>query len=443
MVIAGIEVLGNKRTKEKVVFREMDFAVGDSIVLSKLGETFERNRLFIMNCGMFNSVKINIDTWDQSNNHLTIKIEVRESWYVYPVPVFELADRDFNVWWKDFNLSLKRLNLGLRFYHLNMTGNRDRLKLSFQAGFSQKYEIKYTLPIINKAQTLGLTTNVFYSRTKEMGYTTEANRLLFFRSEEDFLLRRARGGFTLHYRPKLLEYHNFKLEYQKNTADEFVLGELNPNYFLDGRTSQQLFYLEYEFIYDRRDIRPYPMKGFQVNATVQKEGLGIFKERNGLYVSARYDQYFSFTKRLSLELISKGKLALVRGWQPYNNYSSLGYSGDFLRGYELYVMDGLDYFYLKSTFRIKLFERTFNFSKLMPLNAFKVMPLKIFFTVNNDTGYVNDPQFGEINTLGNKWLWGGGVGLNFVLYYDKVFRFEYSFNQLGERGLFMQYKLSF
>ena len=440
--VKSIQLIGNKKTKDRVIYRELDFNVGDSLLVNEIGKRFEQNRLFILNTGMFNEVKLNIKTWDQTTNEISIDIELTEGWYIYPVPVFELADRDFNVWWKEFGLSLKRLNLGVRFYHLNMTGNRDRLKLAFQFGFSQKYEIRYNFPGFNKAQTLGLTANVFYGRTKELGYITEGNRLLFYRSEDDYMRFRRRAGLTFSYRPGRLSYHYLKLEYQHNNIHEYVASELNSNYFPEGALSQKLMFLQYEFVYDNRDIRPYPMKGNQLYVSFKKEGLGLFKDRDGMYVEAHYDQYLSFTEKLSVALATKGKLALRRDFQPYNNFSALGYNGDFLRGYELYVIDGLDYLYFKSTFRWRIFNRQFNLGRAMPIKSFKVMPIKIFLTLHNDSGYVNDPQYGEINPLGNQWLWGGGVGIHMVLYYDKVFRIEYSFNELGERGLFLQYKLS-
>ncbi|HEB62468.1 MAG TPA: hypothetical protein ENI82_04865 [Bacteroidetes bacterium] len=302
--------------------------------------------------------------------------------------------------------------------------------------------MRYSYPFLNKAQTLGFSAKAFFARAKEIGYKTAGNKLLFYRDENNFLLKRIRGSFSFNYRPKLFEYHNFEIAYRKYSTDNYVQQELNPNFFLADKNSQQYFYLDYEFIFDRRDIKPYPMHGYQLTASIRKEGLGIFKERNGLFTTAVLDKYFSFNKRWSLELNAKAKFSFIRNWHPFNNYKALGYEGDFLRGYELYVMDGLDYFYLKSSFRIKIFEKIYEFNRMMPVKAFKVMPIKIFFTINNDTGYINDPQLGEINPLGNKWLWGGGIGLNFVLYYDKVIRLEYSFNQLHERGLFFQYTLS-
>ena len=79
----------------------------------------------------------------------------------------------------------------------------------------------------------------------------------------------------------------------------------------------------------------------------------------------------------------------------------------------------------------------------MPLKAFKQMPLRVYISLNNDTGYVNDTQYLDQNPVGNTLLWGGGLGLDLVLFHDKVIQFEYSVNQFWEKGLFLHYKLNF
>ncbi|MCB0565677.1 MAG: hypothetical protein KDD01_15005, partial [Phaeodactylibacter sp.] len=62
--------------------------------------------------------------------------------------------------------------------------------------------------------------------------------------------------------------------------------------------------------------------------------------------------------------------------------------------------------------------------------------------LNNDLGYTNDPYTARLNPLSNRLLWGGGIGLDIVLYYDKVIQIEYSFNDLMENGLFLHLNLN-
>jgi hypothetical protein len=60
-----------------------------------------------------------------------------------------------------------------------------------------------------------------------------------------------------------------------------------------------------------------------------------------------------------------------------------------------------------------------------------------------DAGYVND-KFQQYrvynNTLVDKMMYSTGAGIDFITYYDKVLRFDYSFNGVGDRGLFIHWK---
>ena len=71
------------------------------------------------------------------------------------------------------------------------------------------------------------------------------------------------------------------------------------------------------------------------------------------------------------------------------------------------------------------------------------LPIKTYLTFNFDTGYVNNPYEKENNKLSNRQLYGGGVGLDIIAYYNMTWRFEYSMNHLGEKGLFFNYSVGF
>ncbi|MCP3928492.1 MAG: BamA/TamA family outer membrane protein [Bacteroidetes bacterium] len=441
--VDAISIEGNARTKSNIVFRELTFSIGDSISLSELGNTLEYNKLRVMNTGLFGDASLNIKEWDNTTNHLNIHIQVREAWYIYPVPIFELADRNFNVWWKEHNRSLKRINFGLKFYHLNLTGRKDVLKLTMLRGYTQKYVAEYTLPYINKNQTLGITGGVLYARNKEINYLTSENKQQFYRDDDAYLLWRFRLGTTLTYRPQLQSYHNFQLNFYRNKAANLVVNELNPDFFLNSQNLQSYFLLGYSFEYENLDIKAYPLNGNYFSFSLIKEGIGVFGDVNTLKTTAAYAHYFPLLKKMNLEMKTKGQLGLIRKRQPFYQYQALGYEGDYLRGYEYYVIDGLDFAYLKTSLRYELFSREIDWKGYMPLDAFKIMPFKVFLSLNSDIGYVNSPYYAESNFFTNRFLWGGGVGINFVLYNDKVFLLEYSRNHLGEKGVFLHFELNF
>ncbi len=435
--IDDIIITGNHKTKNQIILRELEFASGDSLTVADLTATLERNQLRLMNTGLFSSAKIEM-TSVPNMSHIQLKINLVETWYIYPVPIFELADRNFNVWWEEFHHSLRRVNYGVDLSYLNLTGHADGLKVKGQFGYNNRYELGYRFPPFNREGTIGMQASVAYSRTHEVGYLTTGNKVLFYRDSEHWMFRQLAATANFFWRPKLLTTHTFMLEYRDNRISDIIAKELNPDFFLYSGTRQRHFSLVYKLITDHRDIKPYPLHGWQVVMEARQNGLLPSDDLHLSRLFAEYDRYFSFDKRWSLETAVKGRTSLPRSKPPYYNNQALGYGGSFVRGYEYYVADGLDYFVTKTALHFNLFDRNFNLGKWMPVKAFKNFPLKLYLAFNNDVGYANDPWYRASNPISNRWLYGYGVGLDFVAYYDKTASIEWSRNDLGQSGFFIQ-----
>ncbi len=441
--IKDVEVQGNQKTRTAIILRELTFQPGDSILLEELPDKLRRSEQLVMNTGLFNAVDITYQQWKGATREVSLEVAVKETWYLYPIPVLELADRNFNVWWVEYGHSLNRLNYGIDFTHLNTTGQRDKLQFAVKYGFTRHYSLAYEIPYINDEQTIGLFWDVAYNRNKEVNYLTLDNKQEFFRNDDRFIYQRFRAQTGLVIRPGLRTRHQLVGAYRQNRINDEIAGELNPGFFLNGRQLQRYFSLAYLYTYDNRDIRPYPLDGDFFHFTLQKHGLGLFDDRNALEMTARYDRYFRFRPRWSFGLMTKGKVSLIREAQPYNANRAMGFSTvNTLRGFEYYVMDGLDMVLMKTSLRYLLWEKSFDFGRIMPIPQFRRLPVKVFLTLNNDTGYVNGPYARQNNPLTNSWLWGGGLGIDFIFYYDKVVRIEYSFNHLLENGLFLHLELN-
>jgi len=132
LVVGEICIAGNKKTKERILLRELPVLVGDSIGHHQLDSILERCKQQLVNLGLFNVVRV---THRQKEANLTeINIYVIERWYTWPLPILQIADRNFNQWW--ISKDLERINYGVELSQFNFRGRNETLKIKFQNGFT-------------------------------------------------------------------------------------------------------------------------------------------------------------------------------------------------------------------------------------------------------------------------------------------------------------------
>lgn len=433
IIIDQIVIVGNKKTKEHIIKRELTFSTGDTILSSDTNEVFTRSRNNTFNTNLFIHVKS--DVYTQDSLHYIFILEVKERWYFWPVPILELADRNFNEWVQQRDADLTRINIGIDFRQENFRGRNEEVRIKLQTGFTKKYEVFYTIPYIDKKRKTGIKFLLSYSTNKIVAYQT-SNNVLDYYDGEQIMKKRFYGGITLTRRSKLYSQHKINIKYRKHHILD-TIRDLNPHYFLDGRTEQQYFELKYLFIHDKRDIKYYSLKGHFTEIELEKLGTGIYDNINqvGLYLT--HARYYALSKKLFFGSRVKGKYSIPQQ-QPYFNNKALGYYEDFVRGYELYVVDGQKYALNRNELKFKLFDRISNLENYVGVSQFNTLPLQIYIKGHLDFGWADDNSYAYLNPLLNDNLMAGaGIGLDFVSFYDSVFRIEYSFNKMKEHGLFL------
>ncbi len=440
--VTAIEISGQRKTKDVVILRELDFTIGDTISLAELAQRLDRNRTNLLNTALFTEAELNISEWDHDVRQIVVSIVVKEAWYLYIVPIVELADRNFNVWWEEHNHAFERLNLGISAQHINLTGVRDRLKIKGQVGYTPKFEVNYQLPYFNRDKSLGINCNIFWSSNKEVAYLSEGNKQIFYKDESASVFRRFRLQAGTRYRPNLYMNHELDFFFHSNKVDPTIALDNNPDFFLNRKVQQNYFALRYKWTYDARDIQLFPTRGLLCGMEVIKEGLGTFDDVNNLSVSPFFEYHFTISKKISFAALGKGQYGIIRKKPPYWNYQALGYGRDYIRGYELYIINGLDFAYAKTGIKARLIDSKLNWKKKMP-KVFREMSYQLFLTLNYDIGYVNDPFYYVGNPLVNSMISGGGPGIALVIYHTFALHIEYNRNHLGENGLFLHTKTSF
>lgn len=440
IIIGSVSVEGNYRTRTPIILREMALQPGDTLQQKDLPYSIEVDRRKIVNTNLFITVEMQHFPSQEDSNAVDIQVVVKERLYLVVLPVFSLADRNFNEWWYDRNHDLKRTTYGLFMNYNNLTGRADQLRLSAEFGFLPTYGISYSNPYIDKAKKTGLSVGMSYATNKSLPFRTWNDKLDYFNSEQ--LNRERFNAFVkLSRRNRFYGLHLLDARLVNlRLSNEF--GKLNPNYLLNSRKSQRYFQLAYSFSYDRRDNRQYPLRGFRYGISAIKLGLLPGDDINQASLFAWYNRYYALNKRWFFNSgLTARTSAPLR--QPYAQTVGLGYSSNLVRGYELYVIDGQHFLLWDNELKYRLFsfEKTFPW---IPVRQLNTIPITAYVKTFADLGYVRNYYPELSNTkLGNRLLPGAGLGLDVVTFYNMVIRANYTVNGLGEGRFFFQIGRSF
>jgi outer membrane protein assembly factor BamA len=442
--IKTINISGNKHTKRSIIAREMSMKAGDTVHLYNLMPRLQRDEKLLMNLSLFNWAKLNATNWKTSSagiDTIDINVEIDEALAFYPVPIAEIADRNFYVWLNQYNASLARVNWIVKLTHFNVTGRADRLAALIQFGYSDKYQLTYRSPYLDKAGTLRATVSGFYARSREVQADTRESKQFFLRTDDQYPLVRYRATADISFRPAYRAEHIFGTKYFYNAITDTV-NKVNQQFF-EGKNEQQYAQLSYTFRHDTRDIRPYPGHGHILTARTEYDGLGSIGAPNRLAAEAEFYQYFSAGKRWTFETGANVHATLAATNIPFYNRHGLGYTDDqYIRAYDKYVLDGQDWAYAKMSARYKFLDFQYDFGEIMPIKSIRYMPVRLYATLNGDGAYVRDRYFPQNNPFSNRFLYGTGVGLDCRIWFENVFSFEYLVNHRGERDLYFRVKIA-
>jgi outer membrane protein assembly factor BamA len=434
--VRDINISGNRRTKEYIIEREIHLKRGDTVMLSQLAKQLELARHQVYNTTLFTDVEI-VPVTD--SGFVDLSVTVKEKWYIYPVPVFTLVDRNFNEWLVKHKGDLSRVNYGLRFTHYNLSGRRDQLKLFLINGYSRNISLSYTNPYSNSKLTQGFLVAAGYSQTREVTYRTNFDHSVSRYNNGKFIYESWNVNAGYIFRKAIRRRHVVGVSYVQLNLKDSVIQKLNPRYFNDVSNRQGILDLSYTFQYINVDNVLYPLKGTTSTVGVVKRGLKWSGGTNMFSVQSALNKYFDLKKNwfASVELIGRIKLPFTLA---YINQRSLGFGNAYLRGQEYFSIDAVAYGISKFTLKKQVAK--FNLKTPFKSRNLNKIPFRLFAKTYGDVGYAyNKPEFRS--RLNNKFLYSGGFGLDVLTLFDINFRFEYSFNQLGEKGLFLHNQSGF
>lgn len=435
LTIRDIHITGNKITKTYIISREIPMEAGRKYSIFEILRDIPRSRQNLLNTELFIDATVDFTNW--FNDSLDLVVDVKERWYYFPVPYFKPVDRNFNVWINEYHASLARVNYGIKVIANNVSGRNDKLNIWLITGYSRQILLNYTAPNFDKSLRNGISIDFQYSQNKEINYITSDNKQIFYKDPGGFVTERFRATLGYSYRTGYIRRHNVKLSYNQNRINDSVFHR-NPDYF--GNQSKQVKYPELLYQYQHFNVNyiPYPLRGYQWEFSLLKRGVNSkmnlweFSAKGGRFWEIFHNYFLSAQGAVMVKLPFD---------QPYFNQQIMGYNDMFLRGLEYYVVDGVSGGLAKTTLKKEIWHPTLRTG--LKSRSYGSIPFRFYLKTYGDIGYVYNQNALPHNPLNNRLLYTGGLGIDMLSIYDLNLSLEYSFNQLGEKGLFLQARLGF
>lgn len=430
-IIGEIVIKGNRKTQPHIVMRELPFKTGDSIQLPELVNQFEVARQQLINTRLFIEAVVSLKSI--RGYFVDIAIDLKERWYVFPIPYLKPVDRNLAEWAKQ-GYGTDRLNYGFKFTHYNFTGRNDKLRMWLVTGYTKQIQFQYDQPYADNTLKHGYKIGFSFNSRKEINYGTVNNQQMFTDTLDG--IKNYSANIEYNYRPGLRTFHSLRFSFSHMDVDNRVAA-LNANYFKDGRNAVQIPEISYSLRHINVDYVAYPLTGWMGEASILKKGIHTYTTMWQL--SGKYTRAMDLGKKWYFGLQSQGVLKYPFD-QPFYNTPMFGYGEFYLRGLEKYVIDGVAGMMSRQTFRRELLN--FSLPTFLASKTHDRVPIRVYAKAYADFGYAMNRSSPE-NSLANRMLYTTGLGLDIVTFYDFVFRFDYSFNQLGQNGLFLHFKHEF
>jgi len=449
--VTQVEVSGNKRTKDRIIIRELDFQIGDTLATfyekapffrsgqkrtvksdsSEVALKLRYSRENIINTKLFLMADLYLESITEKEYKL--RIVVQERWYFWVFPIVKLDYPNFNDWLKDPDFDL--VNTGIFTSHNNLWGLSHQGAITFSWGSSQSAGLGYYIPWVGNGKKIGLKMGAIFrnSAVVEYGSLNNERQILYNKGALQELLVTA----DVIVRPGLYNYGNVKL-YGGYVEMSDSLISLATDYLPDNKTHATTVNLYADYYYDSRNNKAYPLEGNYLKVFIDKKGLGIISHDVDYFF---YGVDFHFYQKINNKFYVAEMFKLSKSSSqniPYYFKQTLTSGKDFIRGYDYYALRGDDMYYFRSNFKYELIKPGIKKARKEKHkdSQFRNLPYAFYLNTFADVGYLVDKFDEGLNPHLNKMLYTWGVGIDFISYYDLVLRFEYSFTILGTHGFF-------
>lgn len=395
--VDSIYIRGNDNTQKDVIMRELTFKIKDTVNAKILKYNEER----IYSLGIFSQVKILPITSEGRND---IVIDVKESWYVWPIPFAQLTD---NSW--------KKLTYGLDLNLKNLQGENQVVRSRIGLGYNPFVSLFYYNPDIIKSKNVYFSSSMNYNKVANVSDT--AKKLYGADFDQKFIS----ASLTFGKRIGLFNYVAVTGGFQYVETPKYVKG-----ISVSGGRVDRIAIATLSYQFDSRDLVQFPKNGTFTGVNYSFKGMGIsnvdykildfdFREYRGLWGDLSGKWRF-FTRQIFGDNV------------PYFDYSYLGY-GERVRGHYATKEEGNSSYLTSLEFQypvVRDINLDFNFP-IIPkrLQSFRVA---LFIQAFYDAGAT---RYRGANLMLNKFMTGYGLGLTVLVLPYNLARVECALDEKG------------
>ncbi len=440
LFISDITIIGNIKTEEATIIRELPFKRGDIIAALHLERTLQEGANNLRNTSLFNFVHVSYISSFTENTpkymSITIIISLEERWYFWPIVSLTLEDRNLSNWIKNTEWGKITAETGVSIF--NIGGKNQNLSAQVIFGFNRGFRFSYSNILLDKRGRHLLNVGFIrqYSRTENV--SSDNNTPYMLKSDSLFLVSKYSSSLLYTFRQTIRLKHILELTYDYSKIDPELLF-VNPDYWGNEKLFRSSLSAEYNFVLDKRDYIQYPIDGYYINLAIKGYSALSQKIHYG-QIRGDLHYYNTISNRISYALRSQWGIS-SKNVKGYIFDRAIGYNDILMRGYEFYVADGQNYITMSPTLRYNFLPQTVYYLKFLPfLPKFNRIHIALYAKLFGDIGYVSHSYPSANNNLSNRLLFSSGVGIDMVTYYDITLSLDYSFNQLGDHGPFFSVK---
>lgn len=394
-------IIGNDKTKDEVILREIPFSFPDTLQI----EDFLLIQNRVQNLFLFNQVEVYpIEDDFQS----ILLIDVKETWYIYPVPILFINERDWD-----------KISYGFQVSHFNFRGMNEKVNIGGWAGYNPSFFLNYYNPWLGSKAKFIFGIGLYKQKIENK----------FFDFDEDHL------GFSLTFGKR------FGLNTFIETSFSLTKIKFPEAYqpFLVSNSSEDIVpKTGVNFRYDQRDLFEYPMKGFFLSWSVYRTG---FTKSQPQFWRWQFDHRLYIKLLNQLSIGGRNLVKLNRGKLPIYDRIFIGYS-ERIRGYFSRAFTAQNLMLQNIELRLSIFPIKYVSWKQAPYLSKFFQGLKYGATIGffMDSGTVWNRT--EQIKLDN-FFTGYGAGIHFHLPYINVLRIDRAWNDKGQGEWIIDIGVSF